>query len=298
MRIGELLLRHGWIDAQALAAALGAQPPDVRLCSFLVASGAVGFDQAARALGEQLGCASLLHKHLVHRDRGVERNIPASFARARHVLPIGHLADGALIVCARDPSADLDAELARIVDARIVLAVAPATPLAQQIAEAYPGEADVDIPIEIELPVARRSRPLPVVKPIDQPRDSLDIAIAALRDTDTMEWLLDVVFGYLATRWRTALLLEVREERVVGVRGHDVGGVRTLVIERDELASDPQLAVAIKCAAPTVMPIGTTHVLVVGELVAGEREDAVIDLGLLCDAIADAVTAIRDARSA
>ena len=295
MRIGELLQQRGWVGKEALASAIAAQPEmSLRLCSLLVSRGAITFDQASRALGEQRGCASLLHKHLLHRDRAVERSIPASFARARNVLPIGYLGDGALIVCVRDPSPELHAELARFVKTSVVLAVAPAQPLEQQIAAAYPGDADIDIDIAIEPPViVRRSQPLPSVRRVDKARDPLDVAIAALRDTDTMDWLLDVVFEYLAPRFRTALLLELRERRAVGVRGHQVAGVRTLVVDRDELDSDPQLATAIKSAAPIVTPIGSTHVLVAGDPVDIEREDAAIDLGLLCEAIADAVTAIR-----
>ena len=296
MRIGELLQQRGWVGKEALASAIAAQSgTSLRLCSLLVTRGAITFDQASRALGEQLGCAALLHKHLEHRDRGVERQIPESFARTRHVLPIGHLGDGALIVCARDPSAELHAELARIVNASVVLAVAPAHPLEQQIAVAYPGAVDIELDIAIEAPVVvRRSRPLPSVRPTDAARDPLDVAIAALGDTDTIDWLLDVVFDYLAPRFRTAVLLEVRERRAVGVRGHQVAGVRTLVIDRDELDIDPLLAAAIKSAAPIVTPIGSTHVLVAGDPIDADREDAAVDLELLCEAIASAVVAIRE----
>lgn len=247
MRVGEILLERGWVDWDTLAVALTEQRGTrMRLCSLLVARRAIDFDQAALALGEQHGTASVLRRHLVHRDRSVASLLPAAAARRIRALPIGRLGDGTLIVCVRDPSDELLAELSLVTGEPVVLAVAPARFIDQLVDHVYAEvdvpidvelppdpdfdldveveEPDIDIPVEIELPEAKpKSRALPVqVKRLDTQaaRDSLDATIASFPDIDDAEWLFDVVMGYVAKRWAASLIVALEDRRAVGIRGH------------------------------------------------------------------------------
>ena len=110
MRVGEILLHHGWVDPTSLQRALAEQRhTGKRLCSLLIARGMLDPDHASRALGEQHGVAAALQRHLEQRDRTVVALLPGAFARASFVLPIGRSRTGDLIVCARDPRPDIQA---------------------------------------------------------------------------------------------------------------------------------------------------------------------------------------------
>lgn len=369
MRVGDILLKHGWVDWEALALALAEQQASgIRLCSLLVAQGAVAFDHASRALGERHGTAAVLRRHLERRDHSCAALLPAQIATERVALPIGRLGNGALIVCVRDPSPALHAELSKLLDSDLVLAIAPArylerlvedtyvpnlddeveddldAELDQLLAETEPDEAralelDIDveepaaasddfaIDVEVPAPAPQRAptKPLPVqFKPVVTrattlpARDSLDAAIGSFADIDDEDWLFDVVMEYLTSQWTASLLLAIRETRVVGVRGHGrrlkPAAVRTFVSEVGDAAllqlacaerrivehelADPgpdheQLVTALETRVPIAAPIvrrdSVSHVLVVGEPLAGDREDAVVDLGLLTEAMGEAL---------
>ena len=307
MRVGEILLRDRWIDDETLAMELFEQPSTgMRICSLLVKRGLVTFDQASRALGERLGVAAVLRHHLHGRDPEVATLIPEAVARARIVLPIGRLASGALIVCARDPSEALRAEVAQYAGKNVVIAVAPAAYLERAVAQAF----DVEIRIDVEMPVKKRALPV-AIKPHGK-RDAFDTLLASLPDIDDFGWLIEVVSGYLATQWSAWLLLEVRDgRRAVGMLAH-----RTLVLDLDEtnllarayrerdvvdetpaeLAADDAALVAAIGATPVVAAIVTNdavgYFLVVGEP-SGDRENAVANLGLLADALGEALARLR-----
>ena len=154
MRIGEILLEHGWVDASGLARAIAEQRhTGKRLCSLLIARGLLDPDHAARALGEQHGVAAVLQRHLEHRERALGSVLTASLARTECALPIGRMRDGTLVVCVRDPTAGRRATLARMIEGKIVLAVAPADQLEALVDLTYEPteEFDVDLttgPIE------------------------------------------------------------------------------------------------------------------------------------------------------
>ena len=62
-------MAKGLVRGSDLARALDDQASTGRrLCSLLIAHGALDFDDAARALGEQRGCPCALAKHLANRD--------------------------------------------------------------------------------------------------------------------------------------------------------------------------------------------------------------------------------------
>ncbi len=146
-RIGEILVENGWVTAPVLARALAKQREiPRRLCSLLIAGGVLDVDQASRALGEQLGVAAVLQKHLDHRDRSLAALIPAELARAWWVLPIGRLGNGDLIVCARDPRPSVLAALQAVLTDTIVLAVAPASQVETLVGDTYGApEEDFDV---------------------------------------------------------------------------------------------------------------------------------------------------------
>ncbi len=275
MRIGELLLQRGLVDADTLALAVTEQASTkLRLCSLLVERGAITFDQASRALGEHHDCAAVLLRHLEGRDPELAARLPEEVARRLVAVPIGRLGDGGLIVCVRDPAPAILAMLRRAVGEEPVLAVAPSRYLERLVDEAYAPqelgsealdddddddhdhEHEIEVPIDqddgaddfqidVELPPARtKRRAMSVVVPTlaasPQKRDSLDATIAAFRDIDAPGWLFDVAIEYLAKHWTSSLLMTVNEKRAVGLRGHGEGVtpgvVRTCVLDFAEVA--------------------------------------------------------------
>ncbi len=351
MRIGEQLMKAGLIVWETLALAVTDQPGSrKRLCSLLIAQGKLAFDDASRALGEQLGSTAVLERHIAHRDRSVAGLLPAQIAKARVAIPIGRLGSGTLIVCVRDPSEGLRAALARAIGEDIVLAVCPASPLERLVAETYAveqvvqladadvveDEPDVEVPIEVEEPppppeleldidvqpaqMASRALPVTIKRLATAPpaKDSLDAALGACKTVDEPGWLFDVVMPYLEAKWSASLVLELRESRAVGIRGHGKrlkpSAVKTFVVtiedaglvklarderrivedapaelgsEHEELAT--ALEVEVPLAAGLASPDGVRHVLLLGAPVDQEREDALVDLGLLVEAMTDAL---------
>ncbi len=354
-RIGEILLQHGWVDWESFAQALADQKgTGVRLASFLVARGDIDFDEGSRALGERHGVAAALRRHLERRDREAPRVLPVALARRLCALPIGRLANGTLIICVRDPSAQAHAELARVVGGKVALAIAPAKYLERLVEGAYPpgtsGEleipidldadepevlsgldfdlvddepADLDFAIDIDMPV-NTSRALPVAfkapaaGATSPPRDSLDATLAACKDIDELPWLLDVVMEYVAKRWTGALLVEIRERRGIGVRGHGaklkLTTIKTFVVALDDpsiiqLARDTRriiealpdppseddtslagaLASTAIMAAPIIKGDAVAYVLAVGDPIDKDPDETRIDLGMLVEAVGEAL---------
>lgn len=179
-RIGEILIEHGWVELAALQRALATQrETGQRLCSLLIARGELDPDHASRALGEQHTVAAVLQKHLAHREEVLAARLPASLARASIALPIGRMGTGELIVCVRDPSPALHAQLARATNERILLAVAPAQQLEALVAETYgPGELEFDVDLDTgpipSVDVELESGPVAVPPPARRSADSLD----------------------------------------------------------------------------------------------------------------------------
>jgi len=321
MRIGQLLIERGWASRDAIAEAVAALPAShTRLCSLLVERGVLAFDDASRALGEQHGSAAVMLRHLERRDPTVAALLPSRVARNLVAIPIGRLGTGALIVCVRDPARSTLATLTSVLGDAPVMAVAPARWVERLVAEVYAPRESVDIPIEVDAEpvpaVTPKPRAMSVMIPVVRAapaRDSLDGTLAAFRDIDDANWLFDVAMTYVATRWRAALLLAMNDKRAIGVRGHGISAnaVRTLVIEiadaamleqarsqrrivdevPEEKGSEHGELVAVLGLTPIIAPIGerASHVLAVGEPLDGDREGAVVDLGLLTEAMAEAL---------
>ncbi|MGE0546233.1 MAG: hypothetical protein AB7O24_12315 [Kofleriaceae bacterium] len=158
-RIGEILLARGFVTQAQLDTALADQRPGQRLCSLLIQRGQLDKDHAAQALGEQHGVAAVTSRHLEGRDRQLANRLPAALGRTRAMLPIGKASDGSLIVCVRDPSDKIRAELWRALpDERIVLAVAAACVIEGLVGLVYAtidnddpvSEFDVDLSTGVE----------------------------------------------------------------------------------------------------------------------------------------------------
>lgn len=365
MRIGELLLKRGWVEWEPLALAIADhRAANARIVSFLVAKGDVDFDDASRALAEQHGCAAALRRHLENRQREALRELPARVARQLCALPLGRLVNGTLIVCVRDPSDEVVAQLARVVDGVLALAVAPAKYLERLVHASYPpgtsGELDIivevgppeaaedlsydlidenadeaaDFSIDIELPPEPEpklstSKPLPVeikkrAATVGHERDPLDAMMSACKDIDELSWLLDVVMEYVGKRWSSALLVELRERRAVGLRGHgpklSPSAVKTFVLDLDEESvirtvreqreiievppadwespaeqteAETLITTALASthlvAAPLTNGDAVAYVLVVGDPIGKDPEETSIDLGLLIEAVSEAL---------
>ncbi|HEY4057090.1 MAG TPA: hypothetical protein VGM39_10805 [Kofleriaceae bacterium] len=160
-RIGEILLKRGWIGAELLERALAKQAASgMRTCSFLIACGAIDADTASRALGEQHGVLAVLQRHLERRDRSLAKLLPADTAQLYTALPIGRMASGEIIVCLRDPKPELRGVLMRAMKEKVVLAVAPATQLDALVVEEYGDGAS-------EFDVDMGTQPIPVTMNLD-----------------------------------------------------------------------------------------------------------------------------------
>jgi hypothetical protein len=146
-------------------------------------------------------------------------------------------------------------------------------------------------------------------------RDALDTTIASFADIDDAEWLWDAAMQYVATRWRAALVFEVRDT-AVAVRAHAAKKLtlslasssilqrardeRRLVHERISRPSAAQAALAKSLGDaphPIAAPITREgaariiYVLAVGQPVRSdeEPEDAAYDLGVLAESMGEAL---------
>lgn len=167
MRIGELLVEQRKLRQSDLTRALTDKPADKRLCSYLITKGLVDFDDAARALGEQRRVACALSKHLAGRDPSLAKLIPAELGRSAWVLPIGRASNGQLIICVRDPSPALLAQLEQATKAKVTMVVTPAARLEHLVRESY-GDAPVD-EFDIDFSSAVDDNPIANANPLARP---------------------------------------------------------------------------------------------------------------------------------
>jgi hypothetical protein len=185
MRIGELLLEQRKIRQSALSLALDEQKRSGRrLVSMLIEAGVLEFDDASRALGEQRGVPCVLEKHLAALDPELAKLVPAELARSWCVLPIGRTSGGALIVCARDPDAQLAAMIEKQVKSKVTLVISPAARLEGLVGTAY-GEAphdefDVDLGSALLPAATPQQPPMPDMSQLDP--ETIRLALTDLDD--------------------------------------------------------------------------------------------------------------------
>ena len=135
-----------------------------------------------------------------------------------------------------------------------------------------------------------------------------------LEHATTREAATDLVLAYVATRWRSGLVLAIRDKSAIGYRGHGVS-MPELVSVPLSIASTVQRAVQAKgataeapespaqdalvralddpeltAAAPVLVGGTPVAVIVVGDPIDEEtpNEEVVADLGLLADALGTA----------
>jgi hypothetical protein len=285
MRVGEILLQHGWVAANNLQRALSEQRhAGKRLCSMMIGRGLLDADHAARALGEQHGVAAIQQRHLENRDRTLIPLLPGALARSIFALPVGRTREGGLIVCVRDPRSELLAVLKQSIPAEreIVMAVGPASQLERLIDHAYERDAtndeyEVDMttgPIDLthlslvdldDHRVAKDpSQSSPLMRPITIPPViarttpssgitaagpapvSIDDALTRIAAATTRDAATDLAMRYAHTRWVAALLVAIREGAALGHRGHGT-----------QLSPDAVQAVSFPLTAPSL--IKTAH---------------------------------------
>jgi len=155
MRIGELLLAHRKVRPSDLQKCLDEQATQKRrLVSLLIRAGALEFDDGSRALGEQFGMPCVLAKHLAARDPMLAFKIPTELARIRCALPIGR-SKGVLLVCVREPSAELHKQIEKLTRGEVMLVVSPALRLEGLVEDAFgpapPEEFDVLLDSAVDL---------------------------------------------------------------------------------------------------------------------------------------------------
>ncbi|HTL31902.1 MAG TPA: hypothetical protein VL326_02190 [Kofleriaceae bacterium] len=162
--------------------------------------------------------------------------------------------------------------------------------------------------------------PTLAVTPLAAPtRDALDATLASFREIDEVEWLFDVAMQYLSKHWTASLLVALRDKRAVGLRGHGARitqtAVKTLVVDIadiallelartkrqtlvDEKPTDPgpefeTLVKMLGTRTPITVPLSrgdtVTHVLFLADPIGKDRDDALVDLGLLTESMGEAL---------
>jgi hypothetical protein len=216
MQIGQILVEQRWVDPDALARALADQRTGdsaLRICSLLIARGQLDPDHAARALANQHGVPGVLQKHLENRERSLAALVPAALARARIVLPIGRTRHHELIVCVRDPGAELRAALAAALPGPLLIAVAPAHQLELLVAQTY--EAP-DTSVDVDL----STRSIPTIRAPGAARSAPDPA-GALPDDDV------------------EVDLRTQQIPVIGDGLGDLGSMTLVELDDERVARDP-----------------------------------------------------------
>lgn len=107
MRLGQILVGAGVVDAEQVSAALRQQVVyGGRLGTNVIELGYADADQIARALAKQHGVPAALRRHLERHDPSVLGLLPVEHAAALFAFPVAYsLAGGVrrLVVCMRDP---------------------------------------------------------------------------------------------------------------------------------------------------------------------------------------------------
>jgi hypothetical protein len=121
VRLGELLVGAGALDARELEQALRAQVVwGGRLGTNLIELGFVDLDELSRALGKQHGLPAALARHFERADPALQAQFSAELAERHQCVPLLRLAEGQVALAGMDP---LDDEA--LVEIAAALGVAP-----------------------------------------------------------------------------------------------------------------------------------------------------------------------------
>jgi len=237
-RIGEILLLRESIDSAQLTQALHDQEerPGDRLVSMLIKRTWLDADEGALALSEQTGFPAALQRHLEARDQDARSMIPTELALRYNLLPIGHSREGALVVCACDPTPVLVAALQHALASQVKLAVTPAFLLDRLIHAVYGAPTDAARPASLDdigmVPVEphelRPARTLSRVirmrpesaQPLPRTLDALEATLLEIDHAFSLAAVERLVVAFCALRWETALLVKLVDGVAMGHRGH------------------------------------------------------------------------------
>lgn len=183
MRLGEILLHAGVIDAEQLAAAFRQQVVyGGRLGTNLIELGYADPDQIARALARQHRVPAALRRHVSRHDPAVLGLVPRELAASTMAVPIAFsMADGKrLVACMRDPGDSMSLEtLAEAAGLEVVACVAAELVVAALLERCYriprPRRmAHAAHGATTPLPTDRGSGPI-AVPSLDAADDSIDV---------------------------------------------------------------------------------------------------------------------------
>lgn len=153
-KIGQVLLEAGRLSSADLEKGLAAQRTSrLRLGSTLVQLGLVTTDEVARALARQHGLPAALDRHLAGRDPALVARLPAEVARTLCALPVALSRGGDglnLVVCLRDPTAPMVADIRAAARMPVIASVACELVLRRELDVAYPRTEDESFDIDVE----------------------------------------------------------------------------------------------------------------------------------------------------
>ena len=244
LRVGELLLRHEWIDPWVLSHALRGQASTRhRIVSLLVGRALLDPDDGAMVLSEQLGYPAALQRHLERRDPAVVKLVPPELCQRWVVLPIARARTGDLVVLARDPSPILLGALEHASGTKIVLAVTPSIQLDRLVRSTFGIAGEPEEPLPQSPPSLADLGAMPFEDtplPLGQPRTvsymfdgAPELPVRATAQVSPIESVLQEIdraitrvgverhaMSYVSRRWQSALLLQIANGVAIGVRGH------------------------------------------------------------------------------
>ena len=157
-RLGELLLRSGAVEPEALEAALRRQESGSRLPigRLLIELGAISEDTLTKTLAQQFGLP-VLYPDREPFDPDAASRLPAEAAFQLQALPIRYSRGRLIIAVADPPTPTLRPLLEQCAGTTVTLALAPADSLGDAITERYAPSVVGNVPTATE-----ESRPLAV----------------------------------------------------------------------------------------------------------------------------------------
>ncbi len=145
MRLGELMVEGEMLNRQELETGLARQRSSgLRLGSTLMEMGTLTSDEVARALARQLRVPAALDRHIAGRDPSLVARLPAPLARTLWALPVAMSRGGDglnLVVCLRDPTAEIIDEVRSAAGVPVIACVASELTLRRALDASYPPPA-------------------------------------------------------------------------------------------------------------------------------------------------------------
>src|SRR5262245_61597923 len=193
LRLGEILIRRGFIGQDDLALALSQQDlegRDVPLGRHLVNLGAISDDTLTEALSEQSGL-SVVDLRERAPDRSATDRVAPDVARRLRALPIEHHQHAIVVAVAEPPTRELRREIGRQLGVRAEFVLAVPGALDDAIDEAYPISRVAPFgpgPLDLVPATGAVYVPMPE-EPSDPPTPAEDVG----GDDAAITWLLALV---------------------------------------------------------------------------------------------------------